>query len=257
MPYGDVVSSSVLDYQALWADPQGSVEIYGQIYAGVRKDGAVLVVLIEHVPPDDWNETLYPRASIVEQSFLRFAGQVLDGDHEGGGQRGHALAAAGEAEAVGRGRRDRHRGADRRARARPRPRPGVGRASGGCRRPAPRRCRSGSPPRAPAGRSPRAWPCPRRPPTAGSDVPKFEPRSPSPAAESSASQSACAATSASEWPSSPCGSSGQASPARCRGDAVGEPVHVDAQPDPGQARWLALPGSLTGRIMPRPIRASA
>ena len=31
--------------------------------------------LIEHVPPDDWNETLYPRAAIVEQSFLRFSGQ--------------------------------------------------------------------------------------------------------------------------------------------------------------------------------------
>ena len=66
---------SSLDYQALWADAQGSVEIYGQIYAGVRKDGAALVVLIEHVPPDDWNETLYPRAAIVEQSFLRFAGK--------------------------------------------------------------------------------------------------------------------------------------------------------------------------------------
>ena len=35
----------------------------------------MLVVLIEHVPPDDWNETLYPRAAIVEQSFLRFAGK--------------------------------------------------------------------------------------------------------------------------------------------------------------------------------------
>jgi hypothetical protein len=75
VPYGDVVSWSSLDYQALWADPQGSVEVYGQIYAGVRKDGAALVVLIEHVPPDDWNETLYPRAAIVEQSFLRFSGQ--------------------------------------------------------------------------------------------------------------------------------------------------------------------------------------
>jgi hypothetical protein len=75
VPYGDIVSWSSLDYQALWADAQGSVEIYGQIYAGVRKDGAALVVLIEHVPPDDWNETLYPRASIVEQSFLRFSGQ--------------------------------------------------------------------------------------------------------------------------------------------------------------------------------------
>ena len=73
MPYGDLVSWSELSYEALWADPQGSALIHGQIYAGVRKDGAVLVVLIEHVPPDEWAETLYPRAAIVEQSFLRFA----------------------------------------------------------------------------------------------------------------------------------------------------------------------------------------
>ena len=32
-----VVSRSVMTYQALWTDPQGSVEIYGQIYAAVRK----------------------------------------------------------------------------------------------------------------------------------------------------------------------------------------------------------------------------
>lgn len=75
VPYGSLVSWSILDYQALWADPQGAVEIYGQIYAGVRNDGAALVILIEHVPPDDWNDTAYPRASIVEQSFLRFSGQ--------------------------------------------------------------------------------------------------------------------------------------------------------------------------------------
>jgi 2-C-methyl-D-erythritol 4-phosphate cytidylyltransferase len=37
----------------------------------------------------------------------------------------------------------------------------------------------------------------------GSEVPKTEPRSPSPAADSSASQAACAATSPSEWPAHP------------------------------------------------------
>jgi hypothetical protein len=73
MPYGELTSWSELSYEALWTDPQGSAPIHGQIYAGVRKDGAVLVVLIEHVPPSEWAETLYPRAAIVEQSFLRFA----------------------------------------------------------------------------------------------------------------------------------------------------------------------------------------
>ena len=92
---------------------------------------------------------------------------------------------------------------------------------------------------------------PEAPAHSGSDVPKFDPRSPSPAAESSASHSACAATSPSEWPSSPCGSSGQAEPGQVQGYAVGVPVHVDAQPDPGQGArcWR----SLTGRIMPRPV----
>lgn len=73
VPYGDVVDVAELSYEALWADQQGSVLIHGQIYAGVRKDGAVLIVLIEHVPPEDWAATMYPRASVVEQSFLRFA----------------------------------------------------------------------------------------------------------------------------------------------------------------------------------------
>jgi hypothetical protein len=73
MPYGDVIDLAELSYEALWADQQGSVLLHGQIYAGVRKDGAVLIVLIEHVPPQDWADTLYPRASVVEQSFLRFA----------------------------------------------------------------------------------------------------------------------------------------------------------------------------------------
>jgi hypothetical protein len=73
IPYGDVISMAELSYEALWADQQGAALIHGQIYAGVRKDGAVLIVLIEHVPPDEWTETMYPRASVVEQSFLRFA----------------------------------------------------------------------------------------------------------------------------------------------------------------------------------------
>ena len=44
---------------------------------------------------------------------------------------------------------------------------------------------------------------PAAPAHAGSDVPNWLPRSPSPAAESRASQAACAATSPSEWPSRP------------------------------------------------------
>ena len=73
----------------------------------------------------------------------------------------------------------------------------------------------------------------RRRPTPGSAVPKLDPRSPSPEADSSASQAACAATSPSECPSSPCGSSGQASPARCSGT-------------PSANRWTSVPMPMRG-----------
>src|SRR5690349_18300225 len=54
---------------------------------------------------------------------------------------------------------------------------------------------------------------PDAPAHSGRDVPKFPPRSPRPAAESSASHIACDATSPSEWPSRPA-SPGQCKPAR-------------------------------------------
>ena len=94
---------------------------------------------------------------------------------------------------------------------------------------------------------------PEAPAHCGSDVPKWEPRSPSPAAESSASQSACAATSRVGVALEPLRLVGPGQPGQVQGHAVGVPVHVDAQPDAGQMRALAsLLGSLTGRIMPRP-----
>src|SRR5215469_16109971 len=57
---------------------------------------------------------------------------------------------------------------------------------------------------------------PEAPAHSGRDVPKFTPRSPSPAADKSASHAACAATSPSECPARPV-SPGHSSPARCKG----------------------------------------
>ena len=54
---------------------------------------------------------------------------------------------------------------------------------------------------------------PDAPAHSGREVPKFSPRSPSPAADSSAVQMACDATSPSEWPSRPA-SPGHSRPAR-------------------------------------------
>ena len=77
-----------------------------------------------------------------------------------------------------------------------------------------------------------------------------------PAAEKSASHAACAATSASEWPSSP-RSPGQSSPAThsSRPDpGGGEGVHVDPDADPGQcAHGVSLAAR---RARPRHAAAS-
>ena len=72
--FGAVLSSSWLEYSALWVDNQGSAPIYGQIYSAVRRDGTTLVVLIEHIPPDKWNKAFPPMGNLVYNSYGRFAG---------------------------------------------------------------------------------------------------------------------------------------------------------------------------------------
>ncbi len=72
--FGSVLSSAVIDYTAMWVDNQGSAPIYGQIYAVVRQDGTALIILVEHIPPQDWDKTAAPRSAIVTNSVGRFAG---------------------------------------------------------------------------------------------------------------------------------------------------------------------------------------
>ena len=77
---------------------------------------------------------------------------------------------------------------------------------------------------------------PDAPASSGRPVPKCAPRSPMPAAQNRASQAAWAATSASEWPSSP-RSPGQCRPAsHSSRPAIGcrQGVDVDPDPDPRQ-----------------------
>ena len=93
---------------------------------------------------------------------------------------------------------------------------------------------------------------PRTPATTpGRTVPNTEPRSPRPAADSSASQSACAATSASEWPASPV-SPGQQQPGQPQAAPLGEGVDVGADPDEGHDRLRRHRRPSGGRGRPRP-----
>ena len=73
-PFGSVVSLAGIEYEALWVDNQGSASIHGQIYVGVRQDGTVLGILIEHVPAEDFESAFEDLTPILDNSFNRFGG---------------------------------------------------------------------------------------------------------------------------------------------------------------------------------------
>ena len=73
-PFGSVVSLAGIEYEALWVDNQGSISIHGQIYVGVRQDGTVLGILIEHVPAEDFESAFADLTPILDNSFNRFGG---------------------------------------------------------------------------------------------------------------------------------------------------------------------------------------
>ncbi len=73
-PFGSVVSLAGIEYEALWVDNQGSVSIHGQIYVGVRQDGTVLGILVEHIPAEEFESALEDMTPILDNSFNRFGG---------------------------------------------------------------------------------------------------------------------------------------------------------------------------------------
>jgi hypothetical protein len=73
-PFGSVVSLAGIEYEALWVDNQGSISIHGQIYVGVRGDGTVLGILVEHVPAEDFESGLEDMVPILDNSFGAFGG---------------------------------------------------------------------------------------------------------------------------------------------------------------------------------------
>lgn len=73
-PFGSVVSLAGIEYEALWVDNQGSVSIHGQIYVGVRQDGTVLGIEIEHAPAEDFESNFENLTPILDASFGRFGG---------------------------------------------------------------------------------------------------------------------------------------------------------------------------------------
>ena len=73
-PFGSVVSLAGIEYEALWVDNQGSISIHGQIYVGIRQDGTVLGILLEHAPAEDFEAAFEDMVPILDNSYGRFAG---------------------------------------------------------------------------------------------------------------------------------------------------------------------------------------
>ncbi|HET6937425.1 MAG TPA: hypothetical protein VFI19_02420 [Nocardioides sp.] len=73
-PFGSVVSIAGIEYEALWVDNQGSITIHGQIYVGVRQDGTVLGIEIEHVPAEEFPDAVEEMYPILDNTYGRFAG---------------------------------------------------------------------------------------------------------------------------------------------------------------------------------------
>ena len=72
-PFGSMVSAAVVDYQALWVDSQGSMPLYGQLFVGIRQDGASLVMSAEHNPPEDFEASYDSWGPVVDGAYNAFA----------------------------------------------------------------------------------------------------------------------------------------------------------------------------------------
>lgn len=72
-PFGSMVSAAVVDYQALWVDSQGSMSVYGQVYVGIRQDGASLILTAEHTPPEEFEQSYSSWGPVIDGAFQAFA----------------------------------------------------------------------------------------------------------------------------------------------------------------------------------------
>lgn len=73
-PFGSIVSIAAIGYEALWVDNQGSLSVHGEMYVGMRQDGTLLVMLIEHLPAEDFEAAIDEMVPIVDNTFTRYAG---------------------------------------------------------------------------------------------------------------------------------------------------------------------------------------
>jgi len=73
-PFGSVVSTTGMHYEAIWVDNQGSFSLHGVAGLSVRQDGTILMVSVEHAPVEDWDNKPPSLGEILVNSMNRFGG---------------------------------------------------------------------------------------------------------------------------------------------------------------------------------------
>jgi hypothetical protein len=73
-PFGSVVSIAGMHYESLWVDNQGSFTLHGVIYVGIRQDGTLFILSVEHAPVEDWDNAPAALDDIVNASLNAFGG---------------------------------------------------------------------------------------------------------------------------------------------------------------------------------------
>ena len=63
--FGSVVSIAAMQYQATWTDQQASVPLQGLLICAVRQDGTALIITAEHAPPDEFKDSSESWAPVV------------------------------------------------------------------------------------------------------------------------------------------------------------------------------------------------
>ena len=73
-PGGSMTSFAVQAYRGLWTDSQGSIELMGNLWVGVRQDGQILVMTIETSPPESFETNIPMFGPLWEGAYNSFAG---------------------------------------------------------------------------------------------------------------------------------------------------------------------------------------
>jgi hypothetical protein len=73
-PFGSIVSAAVMPYEATFSDPQGSFDLKGALWFGVRQDGGTLTMMAQTTPPTEFAPSEPEWGPIVNGAFGNFAG---------------------------------------------------------------------------------------------------------------------------------------------------------------------------------------